>query len=130
MYKSMDYKAKVKEVNTHEKRGRLLSLETLLHKKYTKQFTQWSVNENSIRKYYAHKTYLWNIYEPSSDWLLLLNKCQFSSFWMPEIKGQLNSEINFGVFKSPIKRTNFWRISAQASKMGQTNKIMVLYCTN
>ena len=33
MYKSMDYKAKVKEVNTHEKRGRLLSLETLLHKK-------------------------------------------------------------------------------------------------
>ena len=40
MYKSMDYKAKVKELNTHEKRGRLLSLETLLHKKYTKQFTQ------------------------------------------------------------------------------------------
>ena len=33
MYKSMDYKTKVKEVNTHEKSCRLLSLETLLHKK-------------------------------------------------------------------------------------------------
>ena len=120
MYKSIDYKAKVNEVNTHEKRGRLLSLETLLHKKIHETVHTVICHWDSIWKYYADKTYLWNIHEPSSDWLLLLNKGQFSSFWIPEIKGQLKPERNFGVLKLPLKAT---RISVQASRMGQNPKI-------
>ena len=38
-------------------------------------------------------------------------------------KGQLISEGNCGVFKSPKSEPFFVRISALASKMGQNNKI-------
>ena len=44
-------------------------------------------------------------------------------------KGQLISEGNFGVFKSP-KSDHFIRISAIASKMGQIMKIMADYHAN
>jgi hypothetical protein len=36
-------------------------------------------------------------------------------------KEQLISENNFGVFKSPKNQPNFWKISAQGSKMGKKN---------
>ena len=42
-------------------------------------------------------------------------------------KGQLISEWNFGVFKSPKKRTSFWQISALASKMGQIKNTKAVY---
>ena len=43
---------------------------------------------------------------------------------MCQIKGQLISERNFGVFKSSSKKeSNFGRISALTSKMGQIKKI-------
>ena len=42
------------------------------------------------------------------------------------LKGQLISEGNFGIFKSPKKWTFFVRISALASKMDLINKIKAL----
>ena len=42
-------------------------------------------------------------------------------------KGQLISERNFGVFKSPKKRTNSWWIFALVSKMGKIKRIYALY---
>ena len=41
-------------------------------------------------------------------------------------KGQLISERKFGVLES----SKIWRISALASKTGQIDKIMALYCGN
>ena len=46
----MDYKPKVNEVNTHEKRGRLLSLETLLHKKIHETVHTVICRSTSVRR--------------------------------------------------------------------------------
>ena len=67
MYKSMDYKAKVKEVNTHEKRGRLLSLETLLHKKNTRNSSH---SDLSMRILFGNIMHIKHIYEIYMNHLL------------------------------------------------------------